>query len=164
MLLETERLKLIPLKEKELDLWLNNLEELEKNINISYKAEPMEGFFKEIVKGQLEITKKDPDNYIWHSFWLIIEKRSRIVIGAADFKDVPDDNGEVEIGYGLGKEFEHKGYMTEAVKAMCEFGKKQEGVKHIIAETELDNIPSHNILKRCGFKEYSRDETIWWRC
>ena len=72
MLLETERLELIPLKEKELDLWVNNLEELEKNINISYKAEPMEGFFKEIVKGQLEITKKDPDNYIWHSFWLII--------------------------------------------------------------------------------------------
>ncbi len=29
----------------------------------------MKGFFIEIVKGQYEITRKDPNNYLWHSFF-----------------------------------------------------------------------------------------------
>ncbi|WP_341398813.1 GNAT family N-acetyltransferase [Clostridium cadaveris] len=65
------------------------------------------------------------------------------MVGAADFKDIPNQNGEVEIGYGLGKEFEHNGYMTEAVKAMCELALKQEGVRNIIAETDLDGFPEN---------------------
>ena len=33
-------------------------------------------------------------------------KTDRIVVGSADFKGLPNAQGEVEIGYGLGKEFE----------------------------------------------------------
>lgn len=53
--------------------------------------------------------------------------------------------------------------MTEAVRAMCDWALKQNGVKHIIAETELDGFASQRILKRCGFTEYVRDLTVWWR-
>ena len=56
----------------------------------------------------LEKTQKDPDNYTWHSFWLLIRKTDRAVVGSADFKDIPDINNEVEIGYGLGELFEQK--------------------------------------------------------
>lgn len=78
----------------------------------------MEGFFLEIVKGQLISTESDEENYLYHSFWLLIRKSDRIAVGSADFKDVPNKDGEVEIGYGLGKQFEHNGYMTEAIQAM----------------------------------------------
>ena len=37
------------------------------------------------------------------------------------------------------------------------------GIKYIIAETELDNIASQRVLQRCGFVEYDRDSTIWWK-
>ena len=70
---------------------------------------------------------------------------------------------EVEIGYGLGKEFEHNGYMTEAVQAMCKWALKQENVSHIIAETDIDGFASQRILQRCGFVEKRREETIWWQ-
>ncbi|WP_423231066.1 GNAT family N-acetyltransferase [Clostridium magnum] len=69
---------------------------------------------------KISYTRKDPNNYLWHSFFFLIRRDDRIVVGSADSKDIPNGNGEVEIGYGLGKEFEHNGYMTEAVKAMCE--------------------------------------------
>ena len=163
MKIETKRLEIIPLTSQQFELWLNNISQLEKELNCTYKATELEGFFLEILKGQLEITKKDPANYQWHSFWMLIRKEDRVVVGLADFKDIPNENGEVEIGYGLGKEFEHNGYMREAVLEMCKWALKQEGVKSVIAETDLDGIASQNILKSCGFKEYKRNETSWWK-
>ena len=163
MILETQRLELVPLTLHQLKLWVENILVLERELNCIYKAEPMEGFFLDIVKGQLEITQKDCDNYVWHSFWLLIRKSDRVVVGSADFKDVPNADKEVEIGYGLGREFEHNGYMTEAVKSMCEWALRQEGVLHIIAETDIYGFASQRILEHCGFEKYQQEETLWWR-
>ena len=163
MKIETERLELIPLTSTQLRFWVENIQILEKELACAYKAEPIEGFFLNIVKEQLEITEKDSENYLWHSFWFLIRKCDRTVVGSADFKDVPNGKGEVEIGYGLGKEFEHNGYMTEAVKAMCDWALNQENVTSIIAETDLEGFASQRILHRCGFSEEKREETVWWR-
>ncbi|WP_434284462.1 GNAT family N-acetyltransferase [Clostridium botulinum] len=163
MIIQTERLDLIPLTPNQLKLWIEDIPELEKELDCSYKAEPMKGFFIEIVKGQYEITRKDPNNYLWHSFFFLIRKEDRVVVGSADFKNIPNEKGEVEIGYGLGKEFEHNGYMTEAVKAMCKWALKQKGVRNVIAETDLAGFASQRILECCGFKKYNQEETIWWR-
>lgn len=163
MIIQTERMELIPLTPNQLKLWIEDITALEKELACSYKAEPMEGFFLEIVKGQYEITRKDPKNYLWHSFFFLVRKDDRVVVGSADFKDIPNENGEVEIGYGLGKGFEHNGYMTEAVKAMCELALKQNGVTSVIAETDLEGLASQKILERCGFKNDKQGETLWWR-
>lgn len=163
MIIQTERLKLTPLSPRLLKLWVEDIPALEKELSCSYEAEPLVGPFLDIVKGQIAITENDADNYLWHSFWFLIRKTDRVVVGSADFKGVTDDNGEVEIGYGLGKAFEHNGYMTEAVKAMCCWALKQTGVRHIIAETDTDSFASQRILKRCGFKKYIEANTIWWR-
>lgn len=163
MLIQTERLELIPLTWQQLRLWIEDIKALNEELGCSYQAEPMEGFFLEIVKGQLEITKRDCENYIWHSFWFLIRKTDRVVVGSADFKDIPNDRKEVEIGYGLGNAFEHNGYMTEAVQAMCDWAMKHQTVTHVIAETDTDGFTSQRVLQRCGFVEEKRAETIWWR-
>jgi hypothetical protein len=84
MTIKTERLELIPLTVNQLKLWIEDISALEKELGCSYQAESMEGFFLEIVKGQYEITRKDPDNYVWHSFFLLIRKDDRVVVGPAD--------------------------------------------------------------------------------
>jgi len=144
-------------------LWIKDIATLEKDLNCSYQAEPLVGEFLDILKGQLEIATKDELNYLYRSFWFIIRKTDRVVIGSADFKDVPNENKEVEIGYGLGKEYEHNGYMTEAVQAMCNWAMAQDNISHVIAETDIESPQSQNILKRCGFVPYRQDETMWWR-
>lgn len=104
----------------------------------------MEGIFKEIVSSQLLACKKDPAHYMWYTFWFLIRKSDRTVVGSASFKDIPDEKGEVEIGYGLGKAFEHNGYMTEAVKALCRWALGQNGVQHVTAETDPEGcLPEH---------------------
>lgn len=162
MMIETERLELVPLTPAFLKLWIEDITELERELDCRYQAEPMEGFFLDIVKGQLEKTEKDPENYLWHSFWFLIRKCDRTVVGSSDFKDAPNEKGEVEIGYGLGNRFEHNGYMTEAVKAMCNWAFGQD-IAHVIAETDLDGFASQRILKRCGFSEERQGDEVWWR-
>jgi predicted acetyltransferase len=163
MIIETNRLQLVPLTPGNINLWISDIKKLEEELNCKYMAEPMEGLFKEIVKGQAKITNEDPENYLWHSFWFLIRKNDRVVVGSLDFKDVPNSMGEVEIGYGLGKAFEKNGYMTEAVKGMCDWAFNNDNVKYIIAETDADGYASQRILKRCGFKPYRSGETLWWR-
>lgn len=163
MTIQTQRLELMPLTAPQLKLLVEDIPALEKALNCKYQAEPMKDFFLEIVKSQLAITENDPANYVWHSFWIMLRKSDRVVVGLIDFKDVPNEQGEVEIGYGLGKPFEHNGYMTETVKAICEWAKEQDSVSHVIAETDLDGFASQRILQRCGFSEYNRGETSWWR-
>ena len=163
MKIDTERLELVALLPQQLKLLTTNIEKLEEELDAKYKAEPMEGFFLDIVKGQVKATEKDSENYFWHSFWLLIRKSDRVIVGSADFKDIPNKDCEVEIGYGLGKDFEHNGYMTEAVMAMTQWALKQDGVLSVIAETELDGFASQRILKRCGFKKYKEEAATWWR-
>lgn len=169
MKLTTERLELIPLTLTQMEHWIYDLPMLEKELRCHYEGDEVSGFFADIVKGQLDIIKSDPENYFWHSFWFMLRKSDRVVVGSADFKAPPNEQGEVEIGYGLSPQFEHHGYMTETVQAMCTWALNQSGVTHVIADTDPDNYASQRILERCGFKrDYEADkqkggETIWWR-
>lgn len=162
-MVETERLELIPLTARQLRMLVENKAALEKDLSCVYKGEPMEGTFLQIVKKQAEITENDPGNYPWLSFWLLLRKSDRFIVGSADFKNIPHGGGEVEIGYGLGKAFEHNGYMTEAVQAMCGWAFRQPGVSSVIAETYPDNLASQRVLRRCGFEIQKQGESFWWK-
>ncbi len=163
MEIETERLILFPLTSRQVRLWVDDVSALENELRCSYRAEPAEGVFGEIVRGQADKIAGDEAKYRLQTFWFIIRKSDNVVVGSACFKDVPNENGEVEIGYGLGKAFERSGYMTEAVRAMCGWALRQQGVLHVIAETEKDGPASHAVLRRCGFSLYDERDTLWWR-
>jgi RimJ/RimL family protein N-acetyltransferase len=136
---------------------------LEKELNCKCETEPIEGWFLNIVKNQIKIIEKDPDNYIFHSFWFIIRKEDRMVVGSIDFKNIPSESKEVEIGYGLDKRYEHCGYMTEAVKGFCTMALNDKKIETIIAETEPENTASYKVLERCGFIKYKEKEALLWK-
>lgn len=96
-------------------------------------------------------------------FWMMVLKDNMMVIGDIGFKGVPDDNGDVEIGYGIIEEEQRKGYGFEALKAMIDWAFSQDEVKSVKADCLIDNIPSIRILQKAGMKETSRDnESIYW--
>ena len=161
--LETERLSIKLLTLSQLRLWINSISILETELDCKCSAEPIDGWFLNIVNGQINIIGNDPENYMYHSFWFIIRKSDKKVVGSMDFKNIPNELGEVEIGYGLGTEYEHNGYMTEAIKAFSEMALNIEKIKTVIAETEIENIPSQKVLERCNFMKYKEEKTIWWK-
>ena len=48
------------------------------------------------------------DEYVWYTNWQIILKEENVSIGSACFKGEPDENGVVEIGYGLDEKYRGK--------------------------------------------------------
>ena len=66
------------------------------------------------------------------------------------FKGLNDD-GSVEIGYGITEENQGKGYATEAVEAVIAWALNQSGVRQVEAETEPGNRKSQRVLEKCGF-------------
>ncbi|KRN26675.1 GNAT family N-acetyltransferase [Liquorilactobacillus mali] len=46
---------------------------------------------------------------------------------------------------------------------MCDWALTQDNTSYVIAETEIENLASQNVLKRCGFKLYKQNNTCWWK-
>ncbi len=40
------------------------------------------------------------DDYLFHTFWLVVDKLSKTIVAELGFKGPPVDGGRVEIGYG----------------------------------------------------------------
>jgi RimJ/RimL family protein N-acetyltransferase len=70
------------------------------------------------------------------------------------------DTGEVEIGYGLAAEYREQGYGTELVAGFSQWLLRQPGVRRVVADVEIGNIPSQRALERAGFVRTARGDTL----
>lgn len=107
---------------------------------------------KELIKAYSEMLQESldhPDAWEWYATWEI-EQKDGIHVGDLCFKGLNND-GSVEIGYGIAEEHQGKGYATEAVEAVIAWASNQSGVCQIEAETEEDNKKSQRVLEKCGF-------------
>lgn len=67
-------------------------------------------------------------------------------------------NDSYDLGYGIRKEFWHKGIVTEAGKAVIEQLKK-DGIPYITATHDVNNPRSGRVMKRLGMSyQYSYEE------
>ena len=63
---------------------------------------------------------------------------------------IAQDRHTADIGYGLNSDFQGLGYMTEAVRAVLNFGFGELGVHRISATTAVENIASCRVLEKVG--------------
>lgn len=83
--------------------------------------------------------------------WAIIEKKSLKCVGQIAFYLVDTKNHFAEIEYCIGTDFQNKGYMTEAVKAIITYGFEKIGLHKIQISTKSINAPSKRVIEKCGF-------------
>ena len=132
----TERMNIYPISTEK----LKEIVEKEEN-------EIMKMAYQEMLDGCL----KHSENHIWYTLWFMQLKDSKDeIVGTLSFKGI-DDNGMVEIGYGINEGYENKGYMTEAVTAMAKWASMQPNVKQVEAEAEEGNIASIRVLEKSHF-------------
>ena len=136
MKIETERLLLYPISDKEMVQLVDN--EQDADLKQAY-SEMLQGCVSE------------PEKRIWHAVWFMELKSHRgTIVGDLSFKGLAAD-GMVELGYGLRDGYCGHGYMTEAVKAISAWAVVQKGVTRIEAETAPENTASQRVLMNVGF-------------
>ena len=83
----------------------------------------------------------------------VFRKESDDVIGYVQIKLSPI-TGKIdvrELGYAMSKEYRRRGYMSEAVNAVCNHLFQNEYIKRITLEILPDNLPSQGVARKCGF-------------
>lgn len=83
----------------------------------------------------------------------IISKATNKIVGYCGFEICNfDGKDEAELGFRLIKSERGKGYVVEAASVLIE-DMKNRNFKHVIAFSEEDNTPAHNLLKKPGFSK-----------
>jgi len=163
-ILETKKLKLIPLDAQNLRWSIEDHGKMERNLGVKITDTELEEPVKTAMRTSLQKVIENKEDYLWYTNWVIVFKKENKIIGGLCFKGYPDEKGKVEIGYGMQDEYRCKGYATEAVKELINWAFSFNNVTEIIAETEKDNLASHRVLEKVGMEKYEENEKMfWWR-
>jgi RimJ/RimL family protein N-acetyltransferase len=81
--------------------------------------------------------------------WMIVANGE--VVGLCGYKHPPID-GAVEIGYGVAASRRRLGHASGAVAAILAGARLDPSVRHILADTAVENIASQGVLKKNGFE------------
>ncbi len=92
-----------------------------------------------------------PDNNVPNAY-AIIDKATDKMIGTCDYHRVDWGKEVGEIGYVLNQDFWGRGYMTQATKALIDFGFEYLGLKTIEIGHAEKNIGSRRVIEKCGFR------------
>ena len=164
MKLESERLIVMPLTLEQMKLYILPDPALEQELGLIPDGRVVPERVKEVIETivlpQLNLAK---EQYVFYTFWTIILKDEKKMVGDTMIKGLPDEQGTIEIGYGTYDKHQGNGYMTEAVGLLSDWALSHTCVKKVKAETRKENIASQKILKSNGFVIGTEDhEFIHW--
>lgn len=137
--------KEITLKTKRLLLRPMAMERLEEKVSGDPDPEMRKAYGE-----MLALCRQKPEEYLWAIPWEMVLKKEQLPVGDLCFKGAPK-RGAVELGYGIGKDYEGRGLTTEAVGAMLDWAFAQKDVYAVEAETAPDNLASQKILEHHKF-------------
>ncbi len=79
--------------------------------------------------------------------WAIIRKEDNVLIGMVAIRI--NEHG-VNLGYLLGKQFWHQGYMLETLKPIIDWAFSQDKIYRVWAFCDVENSSSANLLEKAG--------------
>jgi RimJ/RimL family protein N-acetyltransferase len=91
--------------------------------------------------------------YSWYAVSRPAPDHATELVGAGGFFGPPDNDGSVQIGYSVCKEWRRVGIATEIVEALLTYAWMNDAVRKILARTRPDNCSSIGVLRRNGFQE-----------
>ena len=165
-MVETARLKIIPLTYPQLIQYLKADNKLENEFRLTNTGRMISDDVKEMVE-TFTLPKMKGVNkhtYLFYTFWIVIDKASNTIVAELGFKGTPDKLGTVEIGYGTMPVNRSKGYMTEAVGGLISWAFLRDDIKCVSAETDETNAASIRVVEKNDFEQFDkRKNMIWWR-
>ena len=95
--------------------------------------------------------------------WVIELKETKQFVGTIGYYRSKPEHYRSEVGYMIQKQYEGKGYTTEALQEVLKYGFNQMNLHSIEAVIDPKNIASEKILQKCNFvKEGHFKENEFW--
>ena len=94
--------------------------------------------------------KKNPE-FAEIGLVLAISKSENILVGSAGFHDFPNENGMIEIGFGIVSERQNLGLGVELLRGMWKMILNYPNVKILRYTVSPTNEPSMHIINKLGF-------------
>ncbi|MBW6473111.1 MAG: tRNA (N6-threonylcarbamoyladenosine(37)-N6)-methyltransferase TrmO [Anaerolineaceae bacterium] len=161
----TPNLRLIPLSKHQLFELLYSIENLEKVFSISIPRSLINEAVKRSINFKLDQRKKtEREDHIWLTYWLIQPLDEAIGVGLLEFKNIPNEMGRVEIGFGMDPSFENPDLLNEAVDHLCAWALEQPNC-NLITATSVADKSTISILEKSGFMKMAQSPTdsLWHR-
>lgn len=156
------RIRLVPLTVEQVELYLREDFSFENSLALAHYPRKVEPPFRvSLVERIMPKLLAFPEHHVFYTLWSAVDTTTETAVAGIVFKGPPNNDGEVEIGYGTLPDFMRKGYMTEVVQLACEWAFAQPGVKKVVAETDLDNFASQKILLKNGFVKVGEGEKLF---
>lgn len=127
-------------------------------------------YSNEIVAGGMGITRLEQRTaaqqmieYFNHSYkeksmirFGMVLPDSDTLIGTIGFQDIKWEYYLSEIGFDLNPEYHNKGYMTEALRPVIDYGFTKLQFQKLFALSYVENVAAHSVLEKCGFTKEGR--------
>jgi RimJ/RimL family protein N-acetyltransferase len=93
--------------------------------------------------------------------WVVREKASGRFVGEVGFADLkraldPAFDGAPEAGWVLASWSHGRGYATESVRAVIDWGLRHLGPVRTVCLIDDENVRSIRVAEKCGYREYAR--------
>jgi ribosomal-protein-alanine N-acetyltransferase len=82
--------------------------------------------------------------------WAVVEKETNKMIGTCGFARLDFENNLAEIGYVINPAYWRRGYATEAVKRVVDYGFEDLNIHRIEARYIVGNEVSRRVMEKCG--------------
>jgi len=141
--LRTERLRLVPLDADEMRLLLENWPALQQRLHA--KAHPTWMTERQTLgaaRRHRDRMLREPEAWMWWTFWQVVLAREGESVGLVDFKGPPGPEGGVVIGCSFSPAHWDRGYATEAVASLLAWAFGHASVRFIAADTDVANLPA----------------------
>jgi RimJ/RimL family protein N-acetyltransferase len=93
--------------------------------------------------------------------WFVTLVEDGRVVGDLGTFGPPDEEGSVEIGYGLAGPFRGRRLGSEAVRLLVDWLARRPDVRVVTASVEVGNEPSRRLLARLGFTLVGESDGHW---
>lgn len=154
----TERLLLVPASAAHLAAELESNAAFEARVGASvpeswppgeYDRSAQEYFYSALTAGGDAATG-------WYGWYAVLQSRDgtparAAVVGCGGYFGPPSDEGVIEIGYSICKEFQGHGYATELARGLVQHVREHVSPTRIVAHTYENNPASIAVLERSGF-------------
>lgn len=160
--LYTDRLIIMTLNYEMINTIINDRDNFQEKFGFGISEDwPLQAISR-ILPNYMEMIKESPEEAKW-GIWIIIDRVSNKLVGDLGYKGEPDEEGIIEVGYSIIKDFRNKGLITEGVNELIEWAFENGEVQKIVAGCLVDNYPSIKVLEKLGFqKVLNKDNMYYW--